>query len=205
MTCARRCSNGWSPMSGAIRMRPRWKPCRSRLPDWEQHHHSDSIQYLIDRFIATIKRREAQELVVELAGCRDDPERAEKIDMLFLEASRKLATIVPSSRVERFSNMQERVERYREERTGKKQIGIPFGFPTLDEKTGGIQPHEFVAVAGFSGMGKSTLCSWILAEHLRKWLYAAADLLGDGVANDPAPSRLDGRQPRLQLHETSSA
>ena len=136
---------------------PSMEAVEMRFPNWEQHHHSDSIQFLIDRFIVTIKRREAQNLVIELAKAADDPQQSENIDMLFMEASRKLATIVPTSRVERFSNMEERVERYRKERGEKKQIGIPFGFPTLDAKTGGLQPHEFVAVAGFSGMGKSTL------------------------------------------------
>ena len=136
---------------------PSIEAVQMRFPEWEQQHSSDSIQFLVDRFIVTIKRREAQDLIVDLAKAADDPVRSEEIDMLFLEASRRLATIVPSSRVERFSNMQERVERYREERGQKKQIGIPFGFPTLDQKTGGLQPHEFAAVAGFSGTGKSTL------------------------------------------------
>ena len=136
---------------------PSLEAVQMRFPEWEPHHASDSIQFLIDRFIVTIKRREAQNLVIELAKAADDPQQGEQIDMLFMEASRKLATIVPSTRVERFSQMEERIERYRKDRTGKKQIGIPFGFPTLDARTGGIQPHEFAVVAGFSGTGKSTL------------------------------------------------
>ena len=46
-------------------------------------------------------------------------------------------------------------------------MGVPFGFRSLDEWTGGIQPHEFVSVAGFSGLGKSTL---LIVLAFNMWL-----------------------------------
>ena len=46
---------------------------------------------------------------------------------------------------------------YEERAAEGKKIGVPFGYPTLDDWTGGVQSHELVTIAGFSGLGKSTM------------------------------------------------
>jgi replicative DNA helicase len=129
-------------------------------PNFHWDHVQDPLDWLIDKFIILSKRRLANEMVVELAEACDDPERAANIDLEFLEVSRKLATLVPSVQVSRFKDgMEKRIEDYELRAKEGKLPGIPFGFPTLDEWTGGIQPHELVTIAGFSGMGKSTVLS----------------------------------------------
>jgi replicative DNA helicase len=118
----------------------------------------DQLPYLTDRFIVNVKRRMANDHVMELAAALDDPQRSKNIDLEFLEVSRKLATVVPSTSVARFSDMEKRIDEYeRRVKEGDTMTGVPFGFPRLDTLTGGIQPHEFVTIAGFSGLGKSTL------------------------------------------------
>lgn len=126
-------------------------------PDWEELHTQDPLDFLIDRFIVLCKRRLAQDMIVELTRLSEDPQESQKIDIHFLEVSRRLATMVPSTQVERFSNMEQRIEEYETRVKEGHKMGIPFGYPQLDEWTGGIQPHELVTVAGFSGLGKSTM------------------------------------------------
>jgi replicative DNA helicase len=126
-------------------------------PDFEWELVQDPLEYLIDKFLTLAKRRFAQEMVVELAQLTEDPEAGPNLDLHFLEVSRKLATLVPSAEIARFSDMDKRIEDYEKRVKEGRKTGIPFGFPTLDQVTGGIQPHEFVTIAGFSGLGKSTL------------------------------------------------
>lgn len=126
-------------------------------PDFTWEYVQDPIEYLIDRFTQVVKRRFAQDMAVELAEAADDPERSKNIDHEFFEVSRRLATLIPSTEVARFSDMGSRVEDYRERAKLGVRTGIPFGWPSLDEWTGGIQPHEFVTISGFSGLGKSTM------------------------------------------------
>lgn len=127
------------------------------LRGFEIIHSDDALDYIVERFITNVKRRLGDDMLVELAEALNDANRARDIDLEFLEASRKLATIVPSTRVSRFSDMERRIDEYEKRQQEDKPTGVPFGFPTLDEWTGGIQPHEFVTVSGFSGLGKSTL------------------------------------------------
>ena len=126
-------------------------------PDFEFERVPDDLSYLIDSFVNLAKRRLANEMVLELAAACNDPERSQNIDLEFLEVSRKLATLVPSTQVSRFSDMEKRVDEYEEKVKDGKRFGIPFGFEKLNRLTGGIQPHEFVTVCGFSGLGKSTM------------------------------------------------
>lgn len=129
----------------------------SHLQGFTIAHPDDALDFLVDKFVVLVKRRMANEMVLELAAACEDPDRSQSIDLEFLEVSRKLATIVPSTSVARFSDMDRRIDEYEVKKSEGTRTGVPFGFPTLDEWTGGIQPHEFVTVAGFSGLGKSTL------------------------------------------------
>lgn len=144
--------------------RPSVAAVKSDHPDFEWEFHEDALEYLIDKFVVLCKRRLARDMVVELAAACDDPERAANIDLDFLEVSRKLATLVPSTKVARFSDMPKRVIGYEQDVEKGVQPGIPFGFPWLDDKTGGLQPHEVCTIAAFSGIGKSTL-SMVIAFH----------------------------------------
>jgi len=136
---------------------PTFEAVKDEIPSFEWVHSSDSLPYLIDRFIRLVKWRKAQEYVESLARACDDPERAMDIDQEFFEASRELAMVVPSTKVARFSDMEKRIKDYERRRTLGIPIGIPYQFfPRITAMTGGIQPHHFVVVAAFSGVGKST-------------------------------------------------
>lgn len=136
-------------------------------PSFELLIVDDPLDFIVDRFIVIVKRRFAQDMVVELAKRADDPEAGENIDLEFLDVARQLATMVPSTQVERFSDMERRIIEYEKLKAEGKKTGVPFGFPQLDQWTGGIQPHEFVTVSAFSGLGKST---FLMVVAFNAWL-----------------------------------
>lgn len=120
---------------------------------------SEPVEYVVDRFIGYVKARKARGLLYELAEALDDPnpQRRENIDNEFLEAARTLISDIPSEGVSLFSHMQERLDQYEEEKETGPSKRVMWGFKTLDEATGGLQPHELATVSGFSGCGKSTM------------------------------------------------
>lgn len=143
-------------------------------PKFELFHTTDPLQYLIDQFIITVKRRVAQEMAVELARRADNPDLGENIDLEFLEVARHMTTLVPSTQVSRFSQMEQRIKEYEKMKREGKKVGVPFGFPRLDRATGGIQPHEFVTVTAFSGLGKST---FLMVLAFNAWLQGHTPLI----------------------------
>lgn len=136
---------------------PSMQVVKEEKPKFEWLHLSDPLDYLIDKFLNLVKRRLGNEMVLELAAALDDPDRSQNIDLEFLEVARKLATVVPSTQVSRFSDMEGRIKEYEQRKKEGKKTGLPTGFPQLDDWTGGIQPHEFWTISGFSGLGKSTM------------------------------------------------
>lgn len=136
---------------------PSIEASRDEFPDYEFEHIQDSLDYVIDRMAQVVRKRHATELLFSLGEAVGDKDRSKEIELEFLEAAREIATLVPTTRVMRFSEMRERIEKYEEDEVEGVKPGIPFGFPTLDKMTGGVQPHEFITAAAFSGIGKSTL------------------------------------------------
>lgn len=140
---------------------PSLKVVKDEFPEFEPELGEESVDYLMDRLIVLVKRRLANEAIMALAVAAEDPERCEDIDIEFLDISRQLATVVPTTAVARFSDMGVRIERYHLDKKEGNQWGIRMGIPALDEKTFGIQPHELIVCAGWQGMGKSTLMQHI--------------------------------------------
>jgi replicative DNA helicase len=136
---------------------PSLEAAKHDRPDFDWLQIQDTLDWLIDRFTILVKRRMANDLLVEIAQAADDPDRSENIDLEFLEASQRLIMAVPSGRVERFSDVDKRIKEYERRKASGEKLGIPYGFPTLDKATGGILPHELVSVLGFTNIGKSTL------------------------------------------------
>lgn len=134
----------------------------------EKHHTfvpalvDDSLEYVIDDFMLKTKRRMAVEQLRMMAVAVDDMERLPEIDEIFMDSARLLSQAVPSGKIARFSEMPSRIEQYKKDRTLGTNRGITTGMPTIDELTFGIQPHEFIVISGWSGLGKSTLLQHML-------------------------------------------
>lgn len=154
-------------------------------PKWEFEYEQESLSALLDRFVNVAKRRLANEMVLELAAACDDPQRSANIDLEFLEVSRKLANLVPSVEADSFTkNMGSRIEIYKQRRKEGRVRGIPTGFVDLDRMTGGIKPHQFWTIAGFTGTGKSTFLkaaafnAWVQGESI---LYFSLEEDGEEI------------------------
>lgn len=136
---------------------PSMKVLQYERPDFKPDLVQEPLDYVIDQFFGLAKRRFAQDQVVELAALTNDPDLNGDLEMAFLEASRKLVTLIPSTKVHSFvGGMAERIEHYKEQKASGRRVGVPMGFYTIDRWTGGIQPGEFAVVAAFSGTGKTT-------------------------------------------------
>lgn len=136
---------------------PSLEAAKHDKPDFEWIQIQDTLDWCIDRFVVLVKRRLADDYLDELAKACDDPIRAENIDAEFLEVSRKLVMELPSASVARFSEVDKRIKAYEVRKREGRKVGIPYGFPSLDKWTGGIQSHELVTILGFTTVGKSTL------------------------------------------------
>lgn len=142
-------------------------------PDFQWEHVPDSLALVIDRFVNKVKQRQADHEIFELAAAIQDPRRSENIEAEFLEVGRKLSVLFAPTRVSRLSEIDQRIKHYEERAEKDEPLGIQFGFPTLDAATGGIQPHEFVTIVAFSGVGKTTLL-WNLAFNF--WMQGKSPL-----------------------------
>ena len=138
---------GTSPSTNAV---------KTEYEDYEVIQISDSLDFLLDQFTVSCKRRCGNELLEELMHLAADKDESKQIDMHLVEASRKIITLFPSTEVDDFLDMDQRVKQYEIDKLEGKPTGLPWGFPKLDRWTGGLQSHEFATVAGFSGLGKST-------------------------------------------------
>ena len=145
---------------------PSFEIVEEKFSDYNWQTVDDSLEYVLKRFIVEVKRREAIGAFDDLATILDNNDENElfKIDEIFFDKAKDLAQIVPSSNVSKFSEMQRRIEDYRERKKAGVQIGIPFGIPGLDELTMGVQPHQYITIAGWTGVGKSTF-GMVLSVH----------------------------------------
>lgn len=139
---------------------PSIETLKLKFPDHLFEINSNSIEYLKDEFLKVVKKRYAKAALYDLADAANNPELVGDIDSLFLEKSRELAQIVPSQQMSKFSHMDDRILRY--EAGDDYSDGIEMGIPDFDFVTAGIQPHEYVTITGYTGVGKSTLAQWIL-------------------------------------------
>ena len=139
---------------------PSMEVLRERFPNHNFEVVTDSLEFLRERFTRHVKLRYVRLSLVEMAQQLEKPEVADNIDGIFLAEARRLAELMPTSKVHKFSDIDERIERY--EKGQDLNRGIKMGIPDFDRLTLGIQPHEFVSIVGWQGTGKSTLTQWIL-------------------------------------------
>ncbi len=139
---------------------PSFEVVMASNPDYEFDDPKDSLDYIISKFLNGVKRREAVRVLTGIATQMEGPgsdQFIEQIDGHILSAARDLATVLPKNSSSRFSDMKKRIEKYEAIKKWGFNSGIPYPFPGLNTITMGIQPHEFVTISGWSGLGKSYL------------------------------------------------
>jgi replicative DNA helicase len=136
---------------------------RERWVDFRMEPSSDTLASLLDAFFARVKRRVFSAKVSELAHAEQDPAKWARLDEIMLEAAHDLATVVPTGKSHRFSDMHKRIDLYEEEAANPQQMrSYKMGIDPFDEVTGGMRPGNLVTIAGPSGKGKSLMASWFV-------------------------------------------
>jgi replicative DNA helicase len=151
----------------SYKSQPSFEEIKNQFPEYEFEVVTDSFDFIKDRFVANIKRREATEALLDLGQILDENnfQTLMEIDELFLDKARDLAAVIPTSRADKFSSMKKRIAEYKKNKEEGIIKGKRFGLPELDEYTLGIQQHEYVTIAGPSGLGKTTLGLWFNLNH----------------------------------------
>lgn len=140
---------------------PSKQAIRSSFPKFEFEISKDAFDFLFDRFVQKVVRRRAIEGMRELGEAIDDPERVPNLVEEALEFSRDLALTIPSQEVSRFSDMTQRIERYKERQKEGTPRGIKFGIPSIDKSSVGIRPNQYVSIMAWTNVGKSTFMQFL--------------------------------------------
>lgn len=135
---------------------------KEHFPDWYGESSPDPLKALVDEFKSNVMRRFFDSKIIELSRVPQDRTSWDRLDEIMLDAARDLAAVVPSGGVARFTDMEQRIERYELDRVEGVKPGILMNIPIIDDVTRGVRPGWVITNAGFSGRGKSMLTIWNL-------------------------------------------
>jgi replicative DNA helicase len=160
----------WEYLTGYVRKYrtpPSLDTVKERFPEHKWKIVSEPLQAVQDGFIVGVKRKEAVKAFGDLADILEDnqPENIAIIDELFLDKAKQLAQVVPASHISKFTQMSKRIDEYKVKKDAGITFGIPFGIEALDDKTMGLHPHQYATIAGWTGIGKSTLGLVLSLNH----------------------------------------
>lgn len=125
-------------------------------PDYRLDPCEDTLDYLIDRFVSKVKRRETIKALDGAIKQIDAPQT--DVDTLLFEAAQSVVDSTPaSSQVSKLSDATSRVDRYKQYLSKGRAPGVTLGYSDLDRIVLGVQDYEVVTVAAPSAWGKSTL------------------------------------------------
>lgn len=128
------------------------------FPGWQVEFSPDPLEALADEFLDAVRKRYFDAAVVRLSREFNGREHWRRLDEVMLDSARELASILPSGGVARFAaDMERRTQEYEVEKNQGVRPTIPMGVPVFDDVTGGLRTGWLVTIAGFSGLGKSTL------------------------------------------------
>lgn len=155
---------------------PSYATVRELHPDFGFEIVQESLEYIGERFIAMVKRRETKKGIEQVAQmiANGDHDEMLSIDEALLALAQTVSSSVPSGSTAEFTNMKQRVRKYKEQKDSGLPPGILMGIGEIDKQTLGTRGHEFVAVVGWQGTGKSTLAQHITFEG---WLQGKTSLI----------------------------
>jgi replicative DNA helicase len=140
---------------------PTFDTVYAEFPDFNFETSGENVSFLKDKFKKQVMYRFGADAVIRISEELADPDSEIDVDQLFMEESRRLATILPNASLHSFKDMDKRIQQYLDA-SEDSWIGIKSGVPAIDNLTYGIQPHEYVTVFGVTGAGKSTVSQWML-------------------------------------------
>lgn len=140
---------------------------KANFPTYRILNVQDSLDYLVDQLIA-YRRRQAAILLVQDAAAvlENDPDPETAITLM----TRRLSLIgdtgiIEVREIDATEDAQDRWKDYeeREQRalSGQTLLGIPTGFQTIDEASGGLQGGQLIVILASPKVGKSILLEQI--------------------------------------------
>lgn len=134
---------------------------KDQFPGFTPSLTKDPLGYHIEQFVHDVRERKAVELVRAYHDFLEDPSAIGEIEVHALDMARELTNVVPAPKAHRLSDGTRRYDVYKHRKKENIYPGIFLGIPSFDKITGGIQPHELVVVAGYMGLGKTTLLQYV--------------------------------------------
>ena len=148
---------------------PSLEVVKENFPTFELIPVEDSIFYLIDSLVA---ERRKQRIITTIGSALESLEKAQdhesalramELGMIKLEEE----GLNKSNDLEVTKSAQKAIEAYEHRKNNPGLLGIPTGFPTMDEATSGLQPGQLVVIIAPPKTGKSTLALQIaINAHL---------------------------------------
>lgn len=140
---------------------------REEFPSYVWQNSVEPLDYLTDEFVVLIKKRETTKSLRKLMKVIDenDKEQLNVVDETFLEEAKRLSELLPTTRVGNFTQMEKRVDTYKARKAEGKRRGMLYGLDEIDNDTLGLMPHQYVTIAGWTGIGKSTLGMIFSVQH----------------------------------------
>ena len=140
-----------SPSLGAIRL---------AHPEYQPVPVTDELGYLITEFVIDRSVKEATRKLRDLADVVDkadagDPEFRTSVIQHFMEHTRELVTLIPTSHSSRFSDMTERLITTRRQQEEGEIPGVKLGIPQVDDYVHAVRSSEVVVHLAPAGIGKS--------------------------------------------------
>lgn len=156
------CSNIWDFIVDHVKeykSPPEPLTVKEAFPEFEWEATTEPLNYISDRFIAQVKRRKSIEIFEELTEIldKDEFDSLYRIDEIFVEKARELSQELPATNATKYSSAKGRIETYKKKKKAGEHFGLSYGIDELDKWTLGLFPHQYVTIAGFTGVGKSTL------------------------------------------------
>lgn len=170
---------------------PAFETVREKFPDFNWSISSEPLDYIYEKFETKVITRKATQKLEHIAELIDDGQEGtlNKLPEIFLDQARDLSRIVPSTKISRFSQMTERIQEYFIRKEKGLTFGLSYGIPQLDDITLGLHPHQYVTIAGWTGIGKSWLSLFLAVQH---YLEGATPMLVSlEMDEDEVNSRLD--------------
>lgn len=137
-----------------------WPVIQVTFPAFEWWDAGSAVEPLIDMLHAMVMQRELRAGIRALSELHDSGTQQDLLeaDVRVFDIAAELVRAVPSHKVTRLSDAQQRLDRYREQERQGFSPGLSMVLPFLDHLTkGGIQGHELMIWLGFLGVGKSSI------------------------------------------------
>lgn len=123
--------------------------------------HAETYATIVERTAVMRRLIRSANDIAHLALTRDEAEGAVR------DAQASLFAVSETLMHRDLVSLEVAMKRYVEQleaRVEGEKTGVPTGFATLDQKTGGLQPSDLILVAGRPGLGKTSLALNVIAH-----------------------------------------